>query len=354
MKWLLKISTMAQVLIVSLLVLGADLLLSSGADASMLVALLFWAGVGQGIIALSAAADVAKGKWHLSIRSYLHQYYSLLLLFPLLFLVYARHIAAYQWSGNPNAWLNTNFFIIRNLIALLLPLVLAHFYVEAARKESPQSSQPGQSQQSLQSRTGLFSVLYLVSFVISQCFMAYDLVMTFEYPFVNTLFGPYFFVESLYAGIAFSVVLSGFLVRKVSDGFKSVFNDFTVMMMGFSLLWAGLFYSQYLVIWYGNIPEEVAYIYKRVSIPLVDKMGIYMLFALFLSPFLFLVSRKVKANIVFVRIIAFILFSGLIVERLIFLIPVVSLNAGGVIVPLVLTGLPFFALIVQQTRKEKA
>lgn len=336
-----KIPIIAQVIIISVLVIILDLALASQNNGSILITLLFWSGIGQGMIALAAAADLSGGKWIQSIRPYMQEYYPLLILFPITFLVFARHITVYDWAlYTPNGWLTPVFFIIRNTIMLLLPFIFAHFYVQSSKKESP--------------KTGLFAVLYIFSFVISQSFLAYDQVMTFEYPWINTLFGGYFFVEALYGGIAFSAVLAGFLRLRKSDRFNIVFRDFVVMIMGFALLWAGLFYSQYLVIWYGNIPEEVSFIAKRMAVPMLRNMGIYILLTLFLIPFVALISRKVKSMFPAVFVIALLVFSGLIVERLIYLIPVANLSLLAVLLPLIILGIPFIYLLFTQYRSISA
>jgi hypothetical protein len=332
-----KVSLLVQIIGISAIIFLVDLLFASQTNGSLLIALLFWAAIGQGIIALSAAADLSRGKWIKNIRPYLQEYYPLLLLFPIVFLIFGRHITAYDWAVyQPNSWLTPAFFMLRNVILLVLPFIFAHFYVQASQKESL--------------KTGLFALFYLASFVISQSFMAFDQVMTFEYPWINTLFGGFFFIESLYAGIAFSAILAGLMALRNGERFKAAFKDFALMIMGFALMWAGLFYSQYLVIWYGNIPEEVSFISKRMAVPILKNMGIYILLTLFVIPFVLLISRKIKSTIPAIQVIALIVFSGLIVERLIYLIPVANLSVIAVLLPLVLLGLPFFYLIFTQYR----
>lgn len=326
-----KISSYVLVIAVSVVIFLADLVLAPKADGSLLVALLFWAAVGQGIIALVAAADLSKAKWIDNIRPYMQAFYPLLLLFPAAFLIFGRHVSVYGWTEHPNAWLEPTFFIVRNVVALLLPFVFARFYVQASRKGSE--------------KTGMFAVLYIAFFVISQSFMAFDQVMTFEYPWINTLFGGFFFVESLFAGMAFCAIMAGFMMKRDAGRFKEAFDDFTLMVMGFALLWAGLFFSQYLVIWYGNIPEELSFVSKRMDIGYIRNMGIYSIFVLFLVPFLGLVPRKVKASFPAVSFIALLVFSGLIVERLVYLIPVAHLSVIAVALHMVLLGVPFIYLM---------
>lgn len=329
-----------QVLVIAALVLVLDLVLAGKSDASIMVGLLFWGGIGQGIVAMTAAADLSKGKWIDSIRPYMQQYYPLLLLVPLAFLVYSRHLTVYGWAhSHPNAWLDGTFFIVRNVFFGLLPFVLAHFYVKSAEKDSP--------------KRGLLAVLYILSFIVSQSFMAYDQVMTFEYPFINTLFGPYFFVEALYAGIGFCAVMAGIFMLKNREKFQAAYKDFVLMIIGFALFWAGLFYSQYLVIWYGNIPEEVAFFSRRLMVPALKNMGLYMLITIFLLPFIALVSRKVKNSVPMISVIVLLLFSGLVVERLVLLIPVAHISPLATAVHFILLGIPFIYLLMTQYKSVK-
>jgi hypothetical protein len=332
-----KIPIIVQMAVVVATIFLLDFMLASEKDGSLLVGLLFWAGVGQGLIAMTAAADLSRGKWIAGIKSYLQEYYPLLVMFPVAFLVFSRHITAYGWAEEHySGWLSPSSFILRNVLALLLPFITAHIYVQSSQKNSE--------------KTGLWAVLYLTAFVVSQSFLAFDVVMTFEYPWINTLFGGFFFVEALYAGIGFSAILAGLMMLKHAEPFKKAFRDFTLMIMGFALFWAGLFYSQYLVIWYGNIPEEVSYVYKRMEVPILNYMGIYIIFTLFLIPFLALVSRKIKSTVPAVSFIAILVFSGLVVERLIYLIPVANLSVPAVLLPLLLLGAPYIYLMITQSR----
>ncbi|MCU0284996.1 MAG: hypothetical protein MUF15_01230, partial [Acidobacteria bacterium] len=276
---------------ISIIIFVLDFLLAAKNDGSLLIALLFWGSVGQGIIALAAATDLSGGKWMKDIRLYLLEYYPLLIMFPVIFLIFGRHISVYPWAREYSAsgWLNASFFISRNVLILLLPYLAAHFYVRSVKQASP--------------RKGLWAVLYLFIFTVSQSFMAFDIVMTFEYPWINTLFGGFFLIESLYGGIAFGAILSSVRFMRNAVRFKSVLNDIALLMMGFALLWVGLFYSQYLVIWYGNVPEEVFYISRRLEIPLLQGMGIYVLLTLFFIPFFLLISRKIRSSVKVVFVI---------------------------------------------------
>ncbi len=318
-------------LLILALVTASDMFFGDSAGASILVPLIFWSGIAQGLIALLAAIELSEGKWAGALKGYLKDYYSILLIFPFIFLLISGHMDIYSWSEHQEGWLSEGFFIIRNFIALLLPFIFSYILVRSISKGS--------------GRSKLFAGLYILTFVISQSFLAFDVVMTIEYPWINTLFGGYFFVESLYAGIAFASVLSGFLYLKNNAGFSEILRDTTKMVMGFALLWVGLFFSQYLVIWYGNLPEEVAFIEKRLDISSLKYLGLYIIFSLFIIPFLGYISKKAKTSPLAVWSIAFIVLSGYFLEKILLLSPTVKLNETAIITGTVLCSIPFIYII---------
>lgn len=324
-----------QIVGISIVIFIVDFLFIPSNNGSLLMGLLFWAAVGQGIIAITAASDLARGEWGNEIRPQLLNYYPLLILFPVVFLIFSHDITIYSWTEHPSGWLNPMFFIIRNTFLLLLPFICAHFYAKSVWQGS--------------TKKGFWAVTYLLIFVASQSFMAFDIIMTFEYPWFSDLFGGYLFIESIYTGTAFTAILTGILARRCDNKYRRPYNNFTLLMMAFALLWAGLFYAQYLTIWYGNLPEEVSFIAKRMQKPILRIMGIYMLLTMFLIPFCSLLSRRVKFYVPAVITIALLVFSGLFVERLIFLLPVANLSFVGVLLSLVLVGIPYIYLFLKQT-----
>jgi hypothetical protein len=192
-------------------------------------------------------------------------------------------------------------------------------------------------------KKSLWAAFYILSFVVSQSLIGFDWVMSLEYPWVSTLFGAYFFIEATYLGLATAAIFCFFLRRKTSlENFgqaKKTLRDVANFMFGFSLFWAGLFFAQFLTIWYGNIPEEVMFTTKRMTSPTLKFMAQYILGALFFVPFLALLSRKIKAIPGAVSAIALIVMFGVLVERLFFLIPNVSINA-------VIAGIDMFLMLV--------
>lgn len=279
---------------------------------SLLLTLLFWIAMVQGSIALVAIADLAQGKWIVPLKRHLLSVYPLILLIAILFLIISRQMSMYGWAQEPHGiWFNQWSFIARNFILLLASFLLARKLAFESINERP--------------RKNVWAALYILSFVVSQSLIGFDWVMSLEYPWISTLFGAYFFIEATYLGLATAAICCFCLLRKSSlenaDQVKNTQRDVATFMFGFSLFWAGMFFAQFLTIWYGNIPEEVLFTSRRISTVPLRYMAPYVLGALFFVPFIVLLSRKSKTNLLVVFVIALIVMSGVIVERLFFLLP---------------------------------
>ncbi len=304
-------------LIVAIAVFLLENTLKSENYGSLLLTLLFWIAIVQGSIALVAVADLAQGKWILPLKKHLLSVYPIILFVAILFLIISRQMSMYGWAREPHGfWFNEWSFILRNFALLVASFVLARKFAKESVKESEKKN--------------LWAALYILSFVVSQSLIGFDWVMSLEYPWISTLFGAYFFIEATYLGLATAAIFCFFLLRKTSlentGQAKKTLRDVANFMFGFSLFWAGMFFAQFLTIWYGNIPEEVMFTTKRMTSPTLKFMAQYILGALFFVPFLALLSRKIKTNPFGIAIIAFIIMSGVFVERLFFLIPNVFID----------------------------
>jgi len=268
----------------------------------------------EGSIALVAASDLANSKWIHLIKDKLLTPYPMILYIAILFGAFAWRLESHPAIKNKNFWLSKDFFVIRNFVILLLSYLLAKRYYLENLKES--------------NKKKLYAVLYLLSFVLSQSFVAFDWIMPLEYPWYSTLFGGYSFIESLYSGIAIGGIFY-FLMKNSPAGKKNFIfgiRSLATLMFGFSLLWVGLFYAQFLVIWYGNIPEESSFLLKRITSFPGNSLGILVLICLFFVPFLTLLLHKFKENRFIVLIISILILFGIFIERLLYVFPVIKLS----------------------------
>jgi hypothetical protein len=121
-------------------------------------------------------------------------------------------------------------------------------------------------------------------------------------------------------------------------------------MFGFSIMWAGLFFAQYLTIWYGNLPEEVGFLARRLSASPLRELCVAVLFLLFFIPFPALLSTRAKSNPYAVSAAALSILSGILLERYIFLAPVVRLSPGALAIDFACLLLLFLAVVYKGSR----
>ena len=296
---------------------------------SLLMALLFWASVIQGCVAVVAVCTLIKAKWVTSVKRELLLVHPLLLFVSVLFLFLTPFVDSYPWFGREGIWFDKGFFVGRNFVLLLLAYLTARRFVIASGREEEGKDR--------------FAGIYLLVFVVSQSLMAFDWVMSLAYPWVNTLMGGYFFIESLFGGFALSGILYAFLHGRPGPthepGGRSDLKDIAILLFGFSILWVGLFFAQFLVIWYGNLPEEVSYLLARVTLSPLRELSLSILAFYFFIPFLVLLPGRSKTNPFVVFAVSVSILLGILVERFVYLAPVVSLH------PLA-TAINFLALLV--------
>jgi hypothetical protein len=109
----------------------------------------------------------------------------------------------------------------------------------------------------------------------------------------------------------------------------SHFHDVGKLFLAFCLLWADFFYVQLVVIWYGNIPEESAYIIERVWTQPWRPLA-WTVFALgFIAPFLILLNQRVKSRPGFMIALCAVVLGGMWLEHLLLLGPALSRHAPG-------------------------
>jgi hypothetical protein len=310
-----------------------------GRGGSLLLAFLFFITVVEGCIAAAAAGATVNARWVGSVRKELLSVTPLLLLGAFLLLLLIPFVDSYPWAGRPGTWLRKDFFIGRNLAFLLLAYVTARRFAAAPVDGEGTKSRAG---------------WYLLVFVVSQTLTAFDLVMSLEYPWVSALLGGYFFIEALYGGFAFSALLY-LLLRGApavgrATGARSDLSDLSILMFGFSLMWAGLFFAQFLTIWYGNLPEEVGFLARRLSASPLRDLCVAVLFLLFFIPFPALLSTRAKSNPYVVSSAALSILSGILVERYVFLAPVVRFSPLALAIDFACLLILFVVVVARSSR----
>ncbi len=207
-----------------------------------------------------------------------------------------------------SGFLNTPFFLIR----MVLFFGLWYFIWRTLRKYSLLEDQQGGLQ--LYNKSISTSAVFLIVFGVSTSVCAWDWTMSITPHWYSTLFGWYHFASWWVSGLA-TVTLTVLLLKE--KGLLPYVNqnhlhDLGKFMFAFSVFWTYLWVSQFLLIYYANIPEEIIYFKERMH--MYD--GHYRLLFFgnliinFLFPFLFLMTRDAKRHNIFLKIAAIGILAG--------------------------------------------
>ena len=109
---------------------------------------------------------------------------------------------------------------------------------------------------------------FLVFFIVTESIMSWDWIMSFDPHWFSTLFGWYVFASFIVSGITVICLVSLYLKGKgyLEHVNTSHIHDLAKYMFGFSIFWTYLWFSQFMLIWYANIPEEITYFITRIEL----------------------------------------------------------------------------------------
>lgn len=187
-----------------------------------------------------------------------------------------------------SGYLNVPFFLIRAAIFL----IIWNGYRFLSRKYS--IAQDNATDNRFFKKSFNLSALFLVLFIISESIMSWDWIMSVDPHWYSTLFGWYVFASFFVSGITAITMITLYLKSKgyLEEVNKSHIHDLAKFMFGISIFWTYLWFSQFMLIWYSNIPEEVTYFVTRIE---HFKLPFFSMLALnFIFPLLILMSADFK------------------------------------------------------------
>jgi hypothetical protein len=240
------------------------------------------------------------------------------------------HILPWLRHPKPNraAWLEPTFFFTRNFLSLLLLYGLAAVYAYLLLRRGKLPAGVGGTQKGTEWSDRLLRRLtpvLLILYALVLSLVGFDLVMSLDARFVSTLFGGYYFVTNLYAGIAFLAVLLGLWVSRRPELSEVITaeesHQLGKLLFGFSMLYGMVFWSQYLVIWYGNLLEEIPFVILRQSQQPWAPVSFTMIFLSLVVPFCILLSAAVKKNPRTLAGVGGMVLVGMWLERYVLVVP---------------------------------
>ncbi|MCA0152697.1 quinol:cytochrome C oxidoreductase [Winogradskyella vincentii] len=200
-----------------------------------------------------------------------------------------------------SSYLNLTSFIIRGVIFISGYALYRHF----SRKFSLAQDKADDNKNF--KRNFRISAAFLVFYIYTESMMSWDWIMSVDPHWFSTLFGWYVFASMFVSGITVIAMISIYLKSKgllefVND---SHIHDLAKFMFGISIFWTYLWFSQFMLIWYSNIPEEVTYFVTRIEDYKLPFFG--MLAMNFIFPLLLLMNSDYK------RINWFVIMAGIVI-----------------------------------------
>jgi hypothetical protein len=314
---------------------------------ALLVNYLFWLGMSFGCILFVAVLNLTNAHWARAMKRLAEAPVAFLPVALLLFgVLYLGRVELFPWIREPVAgktwWLNVGFLFGRDGLGLAglsaVALALVYLSIQADLRWASQQAAgdptarqtcgPQSPVEAAEARCwrvqGVLSTIYALLYALVLSLIAIDLIMSLDPQWVSTLFGAYYFIGSFYTALAALLVLA--LWARKALGLEPFlqsrhFHDLGKLLLGFCLMTGDFFYSQFLVIWYGNLPEESRYILLRIRFSPWEPLAWMVLLTCFVLPFGVLLSRKIKMQPLPLMVLSLIILAGMWLERFLLVAP---------------------------------
>ena len=346
---------------------------------------LFFTNVAAGAMLLTVATWITKSKWNWSVRRVSLSFVAFLpisfvMLLPMLglgesFFPWIAEVAHDPILQKKVAYLNMPFLVTRNVVGVVVLFGMSLYFAYMALRpdmglakddgdpdpgrvewrERLTHAWRGQETEETHSyrRMTKLAPAFVIVYALVMSILAYDWVMSLEPHWFSTMMGPWFFMGAFWSGIA-ATACAVTLLKKRDDYFDKVMgrqqlHDLGKLSFAFCVFWAYLFFAQYLVIWYGKLSWEQAWIIHRAEEPW-GKLSLMVIVLCFVIPFALLMGRKAKMNPTFFRTVTFSIFAGLWLEKHLMVAPSIrdhdtpTIGATEFLVGLMFLGLFLYAV----------
>ena len=263
----------------------------------------FFMALAVGGVFFAAIQYVTNAMWSAPIRRIAEAFTAFLPVALVLFLLFAvfgmHHI--YEWTHEDVvakdpmllgkvSYLNEKFFILRNGFAIFIWIVFARWMVS----ESLAQDKTSDFRHTVKNR--ILSPIFLILFAFTFTMASFDIMMSLDPHWFSTIFGVYCFAGLFYSILALLCILTIVLKRQgLLDGIvnDNHLHDIGKFMFAFTVFWAYIGFSQFMLIWYANLPEETGYYIRRMQGGWAC-VSLFLLLGKFCVPFFLLMPRRSK------------------------------------------------------------
>jgi len=301
---------------------------------------MFWAGVSQALVVFAATQKLAKGHWSGVLIRFAEAGVAFTTLTVVLFIgeIVGRNYI-FTWIHEPRPdlgwWLTTKWFFVRNGAILVVMSWLSWRFVRHDLAPDVRELTGDQPVNRLEDapRISRDAAWVILAYAFGYSLIAFDLIMSLSPKWVSTLFGAFYFMGSFLGALMLLALLA--LGLRGAMGLEGIYtrrqqHDLGKLCFGFTVFWAYLMWSQFLVIWYGNLPEETYFIFYRLY-GAWRPIGTAVFLMVFIIPFIGLLGVKPKLLAPTMLGFALVSLLGLWLERYLEITPSINGGAGPVI-----------------------
>jgi hypothetical protein len=246
-------------------------------------------------------------------------------------------------------YMNVPFFFTRMIIFFILWIIFTRMIRKISIKEDMLNPADQTAALALFNKSELFSKIFIFIFALTFSFSAFDWIMSLEPHWYSTIFALKNLVAAFLHGTSILALIVFILYRRGYFPFLNKYHlhDFARYIFMISIVWGYFWFAQFMIIWYGNIPEETAYYYIRWE----ENWKIIFFLEIGLNwgiPFLVLLPVKSSRNLTVISIVIFFLIIGQYIDLFMQVIPGTSkmLKFGWIEAGLFIGYAGLFALVV--------
>lgn len=226
----------------------------------------------------------------------------------MLILLFGMHDLYHHWLEPHDAivqgkvaYLNFPFFVGRNVVFYFVWILTGWYLVKNSLKQGEMGGLD------FYRKNRRVSAPFMVFFGLSYTLATFDWIMSLDPHWFSTIFGVYCFAGLFESGLAMMILFV--LCLQKQGALKGLVNenhihDLGKFMFAFCVFWAYIAFSQFMLIWYANLPEETVYMIRRTTGEWTW-VALFLLFGKFVVPFFLILSRPAKRAVGFLKVVCY-------------------------------------------------